>query len=172
MSKTVRFGAALVFMVAAFWGCSKKLPPLATPFAAVGAPLAPIAIQDVDGGSSTLKTSKDKMTIVALWATWCAPCMEEFPVLLDWGASREDVQLLALNVDGAQHDLALIKKIADEQKLPKPYHYTTPGKASPLGLRSLPVLYMVDGEGIVRGVHEGFQGAEELREWLDAHQAP
>ncbi len=172
MSYAVRLGVLVTFMLVALGGCSKKLPPLSTPYAAVGAPIAPIVVQDVDGKKHTLKTPKNKQTIVALWATWCAPCMEEFPVLIEWHAAREDVHLLALNVDGARPDLALVQKTAGEHKLPKPYLYTTPGKASPLGLRSLPVVYMVDGDGIVRGVHEGFQGADELRGWLDSQTVP
>lgn len=80
---------ALALALIAAGGCGKKeAAPSATPSAAAAkaAPggSAPVAIDvnaletyDLDGLRARIKGSGKKLTVVALWATWCAPCIEE-----------------------------------------------------------------------------------------------
>ena len=85
--------AALIGVAAALYvmpGCSSKpadLKSLATgdmarlvvdaaPFAAPPAPFT-----DAAGKSHTLADFKGKVVVVNLWATWCAPCVQEMPTL-------------------------------------------------------------------------------------------
>jgi thiol-disulfide isomerase/thioredoxin len=41
----------------------------------------------------------DKIKVINFWATWCAPCIKELPLLEKQQASRQDVQVLLVSMD-------------------------------------------------------------------------
>ncbi len=53
--------------------------------------------------------AKDNLTVINLWATWCAPCIEEMPYLnsLKQKYSNTEVQFISLSIDD---DLEALKK--------------------------------------------------------------
>jgi len=71
-------------------------------------PAQPVsALQGPDGAPVTLADFRGEVTLVNLWATWCAPCMEEMPTLGDLQRRFEgrEFQVVAVNFDAvADHD--------------------------------------------------------------------
>ena len=59
-------------------------------------------LQDLLGKSWTLTSLNGKSTFVNVWATYCAPCMEELPYvqkLYELSLNHDGVQMITLNVD-------------------------------------------------------------------------
>ena len=167
MRRTLVAALILVSLSATgLFGCTKKLPPQYTPHALIDAELPPIRVNRIDVGPTSLKVEPGKPTVLALWATWCVPCREEIPALVHWSRMQEHTQLIVLNVDELSVDLTVIRTLAGEFGLDAPVLATTPAKASPLGLRALPVIYVMDAEGIVRAVKEGYEGVEAMHAWI------
>jgi len=56
---------------------------------------------DGDGETRTLKDWRDKILLVNIWATWCAPCKEEMPALarLQEKLGGEKFAVLPISVD-------------------------------------------------------------------------
>jgi len=95
------------------------------------------------------------------WASWCAPCQEELPLLDDMSSrlKSKGIEIVGLSIDenkaDAEHFLtrksswALTlghdpeQKVADEFKPPK-----------------MPTSYVIDRKGIVRQVNAGFERAD------------
>lgn len=50
---------------------------------AVGEPAPDFALADLDGNPVSLADLQGRPVIVNFWASWCAPCVEEFPLLRD-----------------------------------------------------------------------------------------
>lgn len=147
-------------------GCKEKLPPLHSPQLLVGQALPKIRIHRIDVGPTDLKPVAGKPNLLALWATWCEPCREEIPTLRRWAGVNPHVELIVLNVDSIGADVDALRTAAAEMGLPAPLLATSPERASALGLRALPVLYMIDANGIVTDVREGFTDAATFEAWL------
>ena len=59
------------------------------------------ALSDLHGHVQPLTQWRGKVLVVNFWATWCAPCREEIPLLMKLQAKYEDrgVQLVGIAVD-------------------------------------------------------------------------
>ncbi|WP_343520615.1 TlpA disulfide reductase family protein [Sphingomonas sp.] len=73
-----------------------------------GEPAPSVTFQSPDGKPTTLAAFKGKPLLLNLWATWCAPCVREMP-MLDRLAQREGARLQVLTVS---QDLEGAAKVA------------------------------------------------------------
>lgn len=56
--------------------------PESAPVAEIGAPVRPtFALTDMDGKQRDFSEFQGKHTLLNFWATWCAPCRREIPLL-------------------------------------------------------------------------------------------
>ena len=57
-----------------------------------------------------------KVVLINFWASWCAPCMEELPSLVDLKKKYPEIQVVAINTE--QNDqLMKIKKVKEKLKI-------------------------------------------------------
>lgn len=77
-----------------------------------------IALSKLDKTPLTLSSFRGKIVIVNFWASWCNPCVEEFPSLVKLISQfKDDVVVLAVSEDETSDDMAAFMKA---MKLPKP----------------------------------------------------
>jgi thiol-disulfide isomerase/thioredoxin len=58
-------------------------------------------LRDADGAETTLASFSGEILVVNLWATWCAPCMEEMPSLAQVQRNFEGrIRVIPVSVDG------------------------------------------------------------------------
>jgi thiol-disulfide isomerase/thioredoxin len=63
---------------------------------------------DLNGQSHTMHAFKGKIILINMWATWCPPCIEEFPSLLELADLKKDELIfIAFSSD---RDVALIER--------------------------------------------------------------
>jgi len=46
-----------------------------------------------------IKERKSKILLLNMWATWCAPCREEIPILNKLSTENKDVEIVGISVD-------------------------------------------------------------------------
>jgi len=115
--------------------------------------LAGLAFNAPDGTPTTLGAHAGKITLVNLWATWCAPCRAEMPALdrLQAQSGGDDFEVVAINVDtgGDEKPKAFLSEIGIRHL--GYYRDATLGVFNDLKRRSLalglPVTLLVDAEG-------------------------
>ena len=65
-------------------------------------PMPEFKLKDLEGRTWTLSDLKGKVTLINVWATWCAPCRVELPYVQRLHEAFENVpglQVLTLNMD-------------------------------------------------------------------------
>jgi thiol-disulfide isomerase/thioredoxin len=89
-----------------------------TPSAAIPDRLPAFSLADRTGKSVSIGTWRDKSLIINFWATWCAPCRREIPLLgslhREWAA--RGVEVVGIAVDHAPQ----VAAYADETKIAYP----------------------------------------------------
>lgn len=91
-----------------------KLQPLSAPAIRQGAPAPDVAYTALNGKKGRLSDFKGKAVILNFWASWCTPCVAEFPALLTLAATfPDDAVLIAVSSD---HDRAMMDRFLAKLK--------------------------------------------------------
>lgn len=100
-----------------------------------------------DGSAHTLNDYRGDPVVLNFWASWCAPCREEMPLLQHvWLAHRnDDIKFIGVNImDNKEDALAFLGKIG----VSYPNLYDKDGKVSDkFGVSVLPVTVFMDSTG-------------------------
>jgi thiol-disulfide isomerase/thioredoxin len=129
---------------------------------------------DANGHAQPMAQWKDRWLVLNFWATWCAPCVEEMPVLQqvarDYGGRGVVVVGLGIDSAGAIHqfrnrlglELPLLVAGANGSELAR-------ALGNPSG--ALPYTVLISPRGTVVQARLGLIKPELLRSWLDANLA-
>ncbi|PZR52951.1 hypothetical protein DNL40_09875 [Xylanimonas oleitrophica] len=131
-------------------------------------PAPPLAGTDLDGTPRDVADLRGSVVLVSAWASWCAPCRDEMPVIAQ---ARDDLGPHGLEVLGINvRDLpGSARDFAAETGMDWPSVVDLEGtKAVGWGMRGLPVTYLVDRDGRVVDQHPG----PVTEEWVEAVVEP
>ena len=111
----------------------------------------PVALDFLDGAgvARSLADWRGRVVLVNVWATWCAPCVEEMPALdriaARLGGAEFDVVAISVDRQGASVVLPFLGKLGLSRLEP----YLDPSNAAVrvLGAPGLPVSVVLDREG-------------------------
>jgi cytochrome c biogenesis protein CcmG, thiol:disulfide interchange protein DsbE len=148
---------------------STETAVIGSPAEVSGTVAPPLAGRTLDGGYFDLTTVRGHVLLVNVFASWCGPCRDELPLLVDakrhWSA--QGLRLVGLDVrDGTQAVRALLRETGAEALTVLPDPDGT--RAVAWGVRGVPETFVVDRDG--RIVHRQ-QGAI-TRQWLEQWVAP
>jgi thiol-disulfide isomerase/thioredoxin len=125
-----------------------------------GAPLPEIGLTDLSGKRIDAATLKGKVVIVDFWASWCAPCKQEMPILEKLYQKYGSKGLVVVGVSVDQED-ANVGAFVKQLKVSFPIvHDKAHGVANRFKPPRMPSSYIIDRQGIVRKVHGGFRAAD------------
>lgn len=122
-----------------------------------GAKMPEIGLKDLSGKPVSLASLAGKVVVIDFWATWCAPCKEELPVLqkLHKKYGSQGLAIVGISVDKDAGNLPdFLKKLAVTFPIVHDANHTVTGRYAP---PRMPSSYIVDRKGIVKYVHGGFR---------------
>jgi thiol-disulfide isomerase/thioredoxin len=136
-----------------------------TPGTTVGAPLPELKVTSLDDRAFDRDALAGKVVLLDLWASWCAPCKEELP-LLDEMAARlrsKGVTIVAVSIDENRDDaVGFVKSRAKPWSLS--LAHDPEGKlAEKMKPARMPTSYIIDREGVIRQVNAGFEREDVSR---------
>ena len=110
------------------------------------------------GDEISLDQYQDQVIMINFWASWCAPCRQEMPLLEQIYQRYEPLgfTLLGVNVDENPEDaLAFLQESED---VSFPILFDSESQVSQLyEVIAMPSTLVLDREGTVRFVHHGYQ---------------
>lgn len=121
------------------------------------APAPDFALAQLTGDTVRLADQRGQVVIVNFWATWCGPCANETPRLVEWYNQYQSVGLTVWGVDTLyQDDRARVEAFAKQYQVTYPILTDEVGTVSRQWLaQQLPRSYVVDRAGVVRFVRIG-----------------
>lgn len=124
----------------------------------VGEPPPEINLPELTSGKKiSLAALRGKVVVVDFWASWCAPCKEEMPVLESLYKRFKDSGLVVVGVS-VDNEAANAKKFLSSVKVSFPIvhdaGHTVADKFKP---PRMPTSYVIDKAGKIRFVHAGFR---------------
>ena len=130
----------------------------------VGEQAAPFQLQDGAGRRVALEDYKGRMVLLNFWATWCAPCRQELPLLNELQKNNKTMTVLAVNIDSRSVN---VEKFLRGRPLPDltVLHDSDGRVVDSYRPRAMPASFLIDGEGVVRFVHYGFNETRDPARW-------
>lgn len=139
----VKRTAVLIALIAVLAGCNGARPPR------IGSTAPDFSLQDSDR-KVTVSQFRGQVLVLNFWATWCPPCVEETPSLVQMQGRLKDrgIVVLAVSID------------VDEEayhRFLKDYHVNMvtvrdPDQKTPMlyGTHGWPETYIIDRTGVLR----------------------
>jgi thiol-disulfide isomerase/thioredoxin len=125
-----------------------------------------IGARELASDRTTELAPGDAYTLVNLWATWCAPCREELPILRRaadrWGG--DGLRMIGLSVEG-HGERSTIREFVDRREMPFEVWYAPDAPpVETFGADGVPATYVYDSDGRVVWSHDGALGEDQLAE--------
>jgi peroxiredoxin len=123
--------------------------------------------KDLDGKPLSLSRYKGKIVLVDFWATWCGPCVNELPTVIEAYKKYHDkgFEIVGISLDRKEDAL---KKFIQEKEMTWRQYFDGKGWQSKLaekyGINSIPATYLLDREGKI--IAKGLRG-EDLGKELE-----
>ncbi|MFE9690175.1 TlpA family protein disulfide reductase [Micromonospora sp. NPDC005806] len=160
---TVAVGALITFGL--------RPPATPTPDAPTvrGTPAPALSGATLDGGRFVLAEARGEVVLVNVFASWCGPCRDELPLLVDversW--SPRGLRLVGLNIrDGTDAVRALLEETGATGLTVVPDPDGT--RAVEWGVRGVPETFVVGRDGRLVDRRQGVV----TRQWLEQRIAP
>jgi thiol-disulfide isomerase/thioredoxin len=124
-----------------------------------GDPIGEVSAVLSDGTRFELSSLRGQKVVLNFWASWCAPCKREAPILNRLHA--EGVKVLGLSVE----DLPAAQIGAHARALGMRYPVARPDDAlmARLGVATVPTTCVIAADGTLIAAHTGLTGEDTLR---------
>jgi peroxiredoxin len=132
----------------------------------LGKPMPPFQFTTLQGEVINSQNSTNKILVIDFWATWCKPCLAQFPSYskaYEKYQADSTVKIIAVNTSGGNDSLPRVKSFVEKRNITFPIVYDSLGKFSAKAkIYSMPTTFVVNKQGIVVSIHRGFDENKDL----------
>lgn len=122
-------------------------------------PAPAFALQTLAGEPFSSDSLQGRVVLIDFWATWCAPCLRQFPEiqqLYDSFGKDGRVTFLVVNTSWSGDTVDKAKAFMRTRGFAFPVYYDAGGKvARKFGITSIPHTLLIDRDGNIRMRHTG-----------------
>lgn len=133
--------------------------------AVVGKPAPTFSGQTFQGQEVSFEAMRGKVVILNFWATWCAPCREELPLLDGYLRAREKdgLRVIAITTDANRLPEKFRGMLQGVTALPLLSRFR--GDYAPIN-KAIPTNFIIDRAGVVRYAKAAALNLDDLNELL------
>ena len=102
-------------------------------------------LSDIDGNEFSLSDSQGKVRLIDFWATWCAPCREEIPMLNELARTYGEQGLTLVAI--SDEDREVISEFAAEEGIEYRTLVDSGDVAMEYSVLGLPTAFLIDADG-------------------------
>lgn len=103
--------------------------------------------KDMQGGVQRLSDYKGKWVLVNFWATWCPPCLEEIPDLVEMHNARKASDFVVIGI-AMSSSMDSVNAFAKQMEISYPIVFGDEKTAAQIGkVVALPTSYLYDPTG-------------------------
>ncbi len=148
----MRINSVLLILITTFIGigiCQEK----------VGSPAPDFEGKTIKAKEIKLSEYAGKVVLIDFWASWCPPCREEMPALIDFYDTHKNskFELIAVNIDDKKDNMEhFLDNLFPEPEFP--IIADNGQKIPPLfNIEAMPTTIFIDKKGKIRFWHNGFK---------------
>lgn len=123
-------------------------------------PAPDFELQNLSGDAVTLLEHAGRPVVIDFWATWCAPCVHQIPILNAFQAAHDDVVVLGVSVDAEGSEV--VAAFAKEHGIEYPVLLGDEALARRYGAPGFPAMAIVTPDGHIDQLHVGLVDPDEL----------
>jgi cytochrome c biogenesis protein CcmG/thiol:disulfide interchange protein DsbE len=153
-------------LVLAVWALILLSRPSAPSGAQIGAPAPDFVLADLDGNPLRLEDLRGRPVIVNFWASWCGPCVEEFPLLVNATVAHQGDGLAVVGIVFRDRSEAAREFMARVGAAWPAAMDPGDAVAARFGIIGPPDTFFIDRTGIVVGRQIGQLSAADLQRGL------
>jgi peroxiredoxin len=123
-----------------------------------GQPAPNFKVITTSGQPVSLENYRGYVLVLDFFATWCHPCRDSIPHLIEMNRKfgKQGLQVLGMSAD--EDGERVVKTFADEYRITYPIALAGESTLVDYGVRSVPVMFIIDKKGKVAEVFRGFTG--------------
>jgi cytochrome c biogenesis protein CcmG, thiol:disulfide interchange protein DsbE len=131
----------------------------------IGSPAPDFSGETVNGqGKFSLSANKGKVVLVDFWATWCGPCIKSFPKLQELNVKyKGSLVIIGVSQDEKEKKDGITDFAKANGGAKFPILWDDQNKIIVnWKTANMPTSFIIDKNGVVKFVHQGFSDGEEL----------
>jgi thiol-disulfide isomerase/thioredoxin len=122
--------------------------------------LAPnFSLKSLENREMTLTSLKGKVVLLDFWATWCPPCREAIPHLVELYQNYKDKGLVVIGMNVDRGEGEVVRRFVKSMGIPYPILLAPEETVRDYGVNALPTTVLVDKEGKIREKIVGFNSS-------------
>jgi len=130
----------------------------------------PFVFEDMQGQPQRLADYRGKWVLVNFWATWCPPCLEEIPDLVDLhrAHSKKDLAVIGVALDSSAKS---VRQFIDRFKVNYPVVLGDYDLAEQVGeVTVLPTSYLYNPQGELVSYQQGMVTRDSVESYIKGNK--
>lgn len=125
-----------------------------------------ISLRDLEGATHHIKDYRGKWVVVNYWATWCPPCLEEIPELIQFHDRHKENDAVVIGINMEQIGGDRLRQFVDDYLISYPVVVYSDPQQLVGNVTGLPTTYLIDPEGKVVGRRVGQIAGDEIENFI------